>query len=92
MMAPPVHNHLICSNRWNNAGPACILWRLSYDSVTGAGDIGTSSRNIVSHWTYDQVLLASYGGSVDLWPVPPPSTFRALRLARCFFFCLALRL
>jgi hypothetical protein len=66
------------SYRWNNAGPACLLWRLSFDSVTAASADGTGSTRfspqIVSDWAYDQQSLASYGGFVDLWPVPPPST------------------
>lgn len=66
------------SYRWNNAGPSCLLWRLSFNSVTAASADGTGSTRfspqIVSDWAYDEQSLASYGGFVDLWPVPPPST------------------
>jgi len=66
------------SYRWNDAGASCVLWRLSFDSVTAASVDGTGSTRfspqIVSDWAYDQQSLASYGGFVDLWPVAPPST------------------
>lgn len=64
------HNEflLILSNRWNNAGPACVLWRLSYDVV-----MAYDQDDIVSQWRYDVVSLAKYGGFVDLFAIPPPA-------------------
>jgi hypothetical protein len=67
--------------RWNNSGPACVLWRLSYDAVTKTASSGiklpnwkdepyASTSQIVANWEYDQRSLATYGGFVDLWPVP----------------------
>ena len=58
--------------RWNDSGPACVLWRLSYDAVT---EPDASTRQIVASWEYDQRSLAAYGGFVDLWPVPVPDYY-----------------